>query len=118
MKKILIADDSLFMRTWLRKILNENNNNPIFLEAENGSIAIQMYKQDLPNLVLLDITMPILNGFEALKEIIKFDPKANIVMCSALGQEALIMDSIKIGAKDFVVKPSFNNLDSIVNKYL
>ncbi|MCU9613179.1 response regulator [Caldibacillus lycopersici] len=118
MKKILLADDSHFMRSWLKRILNENNKNLIFFEAENGCSAVQMYKQHAPNVVLLDITMPVINGLEALTEIIRFDQKAKIVMCSSLGQEALILDSIKMGAKDFVIKPNFHNLVSIVNKYL
>jgi two-component system, chemotaxis family, chemotaxis protein CheY len=118
MKKILIVDDSLFMRNWLKKILGDRNNGIIFFEAENGFIALQVYKQNSPNLVLMDITMPNLNGLEVLKEILKFDSKANIVMCSSLGQKSFIIDSIKIGAKDFIVKPNFTNLISTVNKYL
>lgn len=118
MKKILIADDSRFMRHWLKRILSENNKNFTFFEAENGYQAIDLYKQNSPNIVLMDITMPKLNGIEALKEIIKLDSAANVIMCSSLGQQPLIVFTIKIGAKDFVVKPYFNNLTSIANKYL
>lgn len=89
-----------------------------FFEAENGYQAIEMYKQHATELVLMDITMPELNGIDALKEIVKLNPKTNVIMCSSLGQHSLIMDSIKIGAKDFVVKPYFDNLVSIVNRYL
>jgi len=117
MKTILIVDDSLFMRSWLKKIMSENKNID-FVEAENGYKAIDMYKLVLPDIVLMDITMPKLNGLEALKEIMKIDSKANVVMCSSLGQQYLIMDAIKMGAKDFVVKPHFDNLVSIMNKYI
>lgn len=117
MKTILIVDDSLFMRSWLKKIMSENKSVYI-VEAENGYKAIDMYKLVFPNIVLMDITMPKLNGLEALKEIMKIDSKANVVMCSSLGQQYLIMDAIKMGAKDFVVKPHFANLVSIVNKYI
>lgn len=117
MKTILIVDDSLFMRSWLKKFISENKSIAI-VEAENGYKAIDMYKLVLPNIVLMDITMPKLNGVEALKEIMKIDSKANVVMCSALGQQHLIIDSLKIGAKDFVVKPHFDNLVSIVNRYI
>lgn len=117
MEKILIADDSLFMRSWFKKILSEKKNIHFF-EAENGYKAIDMYKQHSPDLVLMDITMPKLNGMEALKEIIKLDSEANVVICSSLGQPNFILEALKFGAKDYVVKPYFNNLMLIVNKYL
>jgi two-component system chemotaxis response regulator CheY len=117
MKKILIADDSVFMRLWLKKILSENKQF-IFIEAENGFSAIDLYKLHTPDLVLMDFTMPKLNGIEALKGIIKFDSKATLVMCSSLGQRELIIDAINFGAKDYVVKPHFSNLLSIVNNHL
>lgn len=117
MKKILIADDSLFMRTWLKRILNELTS-VHFIEAENGYHALDMYIKYNPDLVLMDITMPKLNGLEALKEIMKMDAYAKVVICSSLGQQHLILDTLKIGAKDFVVKPHFENLISIVNKNL
>lgn len=117
MKKILIADDSLFMRSWLKKLLSESSFSD-FIEAENGLDSIEMYKLHLPDIVLMDVTMPRLNGIDALKEIMKFDSDANVVMCSALGQRYLMIEAIKNGAKDFVVKPHFDNLISIVNKYI
>lgn len=117
MKKILIVDDSLFMRSWLKKILSESNFDE-FIEAENGKRAIEMYKLTSPDVVLMDITMPCLNGIDALKEILKIDCKARVIICSALGQQALIMDAIKYGAKDFVIKPNFDDLIPILNKYM
>jgi two-component system, chemotaxis family, chemotaxis protein CheY len=115
MKTILIADDSQFMRSHLKKLLGEYNFN--FFEAENGLQAINMYKSYSPDIVFMDITMPFLSGIDALKEIIKVDPKAKVVMCSALGQQSIIIDTIKYGAKDFVIKPIFEDLISIVNRY-
>lgn len=117
MKKILIVDDSAFMRSWLKKLLSENEK-ITFVEAENGYCAIDTYKLQTPDLVLMDITMPKLNGIEALKEIIKFDPKAKIVICSSLGQRDFIIEAVNIGAKDFIVKPYFNNLLTILNNYM
>lgn len=88
------------------------------IEAENGMQAIDKYKIYSPRVVLMDITMPILNGIEALREIINYDPQAKVIMCTALGgQQAIIQEAIKIGAKDFVVKPYFHNLVHIVTKH-
>lgn len=117
MKTILIVDDSSFMRLWLKKILSESITSA-FLEAENGYKAIDMFESNKPNLVLMDITMPKLNGLEALQEIIKIDSNANVIMCSALGQQQLVLDALTIGAKDFIVKPHFQNLISIASKYI
>ncbi|PLR70361.1 response regulator [Bacillus sp. UMB0728] len=117
MSSILLADDSRFMRSYLKKILNESNFKEI-IEADNGVQAIDMYKIYLPSIVIMDITMPILNGIDALKVIKKIDPKAKVIMCTALGgQQSIIQKALKIGAKDFIVKPYFHNLVSIVNKH-
>ncbi len=117
MKGILIVDDSLFMRSYLKNILIKSNFNDI-VEAENGLQAIDKYKIYSPSVVLMDITMPVLNGIEALKVIMNIDPKAKVIMCTALGgQQAIINEAIKIGAIDFVVKPYFHNLVSIVEKH-
>lgn len=118
MKKFLLADDSFFMRTWLKTVLRYEYKDITFIEADNGYKAIEMYKLHSPDCVLMDITMPELNGIETLKEIINFDSKARVIMCSSLGQKGFINDSIKIGAKDFIVKPNFKNLVSIVSKYI
>jgi two-component system chemotaxis response regulator CheY len=115
MKTVLIADDSRFMRNWLKKLLSEKNYF-VIAEAENGVQAIEKYKLFLPDILIMDITMPLLNGIEALKEMIKFDSNAKVVMCSSLGQQQIIIEATKIGAKDFIVKPYFDNLIHILDK--
>jgi two-component system, chemotaxis family, chemotaxis protein CheY len=115
MIKILIADDSVFMRTWLKKLLFELND-PVFAEASTGKEAIEIYRQFKPDFVTLDITMKDLNGIDALKEIIQYDPHAKVIMCSSLGHKSLIIKALKIGAIDFVIKPNFHNLLEIVKK--
>lgn len=104
MKKILIVDDALFMRVTLKTML-EKNNFEVVGDAENGIKAIEMYKLLKPDIVTMDITMPQMEGIEALKEIIEFDPDAKVIMVSALGQETKVKEAIIIGAKGFVVKP-------------
>jgi two-component system, chemotaxis family, chemotaxis protein CheY len=101
---VLITDDSMIMRMQMRKIVTELGHEVIG-EAENGLVAIQKYKILRPQLVTMDITMPELGGIEAVKEIMKFDPNAKVLMCSAMGQQFLILDAIQAGAKDFIVKP-------------
>lgn len=103
-KTVLVVDDSMFMRNILKKILR-NNNYAVIDEAENGKSAIDKYFQLKPDIVTMDITMPEMNGLEALKYIKKKDKDANIVVCSAMGQQTLIMEAIQSGAKDFIVKP-------------
>ena len=102
--KVLIVDDALFMRNMLRNILSESGFD-IVGEAQNGNEAIEMYQQLKPDLVTMDIVMPEKNGIEALKEIMAADGAARIVICSALGQESLIMEALEAGARDFIVKP-------------
>lgn len=101
---ILIADDAIFMRTLLKDILSKAGYE-IIAEAANGTEAVDLYKQHHPALVTMDITMPEKSGLDALKEIVADDPSAKIIMCSAMGQHAMVLDAIKSGAKDFVVKP-------------
>ena len=103
-KKILICDDTKFMRKMLREILSENGYE-IIGEAENGIVAIEKYNQLKPDIVLMDITMPELDGIQALKQIKAQHPGAAIIMCSAMGQQSMVMDAIRAGAKDFIVKP-------------
>lgn len=114
MKTIMVVDDSQFMRNLIKGFLNEANLKDV-IEAENGVRAVEKYKLYLPEVVIMDITMPLLNGLDALRDIIKIEPKAKVIMCSSLGQQSIIQDAIKIGASDFVVKPYFSNLTSIVH---
>ena len=104
MIRVLIVDDAAFMRMMLKDILQKNGFEVIG-EASNGIEAVNLYKKDVPDVVTMDITMPDMDGIEAVKEIKKFDPNAKIIMCSAMGQQSMVMDAIKSGAKDFIVKP-------------
>ncbi|MFS0861074.1 response regulator [Fredinandcohnia sp. 179-A 10B2 NHS] len=117
MKKILVVDDSRFMRSWLKRLLSDSGYSNI-IEAENGVNAIRKYKSNSPDLVIMDITMPVLDGVHALREIMLIDGNAKVIMCSSLGQQSLIVETIKIGAKDFVVKPYFKNLVPTINNHL
>ena len=103
-KNILICDDAAFMRMMIKDILTKNGYN-VAGEAENGAKAVEKYAELKPDLVLMDITMPEMDGIEALKKIKASDPSASVIMCSAMGQYEKIMEAIQAGAKDFVVKP-------------
>lgn len=103
-KRVLIADDAAFMREMLRDILTEGGFE-IAAEAIDGNEAIELFQEHSPDLVMLDIVMPRKSGLEALKEIMGVAPSACVVMCSALGQETLVMDALEAGARDFIVKP-------------
>jgi len=107
-KRILVIDDLPFMRKVIREILEGTRLFRID-EAENGLDGLHQYREIKPDLVLLDIVMPVLDGISTLERLIKMDPKARVVMCSALGQEELIVHAIRLGAKDFVVKPFHPN---------
>jgi len=104
MKKLLIVDDAAFMRLTIRNMLLHYEIE-IVGEAANGAIGVEMYKQLRPDVVSMDITMPEMNGIEAVKEIKKEFPDAKVIMCSAMGQQAMVIDAIQAGAKDFIVKP-------------
>lgn len=104
MARILIVDDAKFMRMTLSNILLKANHE-IVGEGENGRQAIELYKECLPDLVTMDITMPEMGGLEAVREIKKEYPDAKIVMCSAMGQQKMVVEAIEAGAKDFIVKP-------------
>ena len=103
-KNILIVDDAAFMRMMIKDILTKNGYNVIG-EAENGAKAFEKYSELKPDLVLMDITMPEVDGIAALKKIKGADPNALIIMCSAMGQQAMVIEAIQGGAKDFIVKP-------------
>lgn len=102
-KNILICDDAAFMRMMIKDILTKNGYNVVG-EAENGAKGIEKYNELHPDLVLMDITMPEMDGIAALKGIKQIDPNAHVIMCSAMGQ-AMVIESIQAGAKDFIVKP-------------
>ena len=104
MAKVLIVDDAAFMRISIKNMLTKNGYEVVG-EAENGLIGVEMYKELKPDIVTMDITMPEMSGLDALKEIIKLDPQAKIVMVSAMGQEAMVREAIVSGAKGFIVKP-------------
>ena len=108
MANIIVVDDALFMRMILKEIIS-NMGHTVIAEAEDGYEAILKYSELRPDLVTMDINMPRMSGVSALKEIIKFDPKANILICSALGQQSMITEAIRAGAKDFIVKPIEEN---------
>ncbi|MBR5799936.1 MAG: response regulator [Lachnospiraceae bacterium] len=103
-KNILIVDDAAFMRMMIKDILTKNGYNVVG-EAENGAKAFDKYNELKPDLVLMDITMPEVDGIKALKNIKAADPNATVIMCSAMGQQAMVIESIQAGAKDFIVKP-------------
>jgi len=102
--RVLIVDDAAFMRMMLKDILTKNGYE-IVGEAENGAIAVEKYKELRPDLVTMDITMPEMDGISAVKKIKSMDANARIVMCSAMGQQAMVIDAIQAGARDFIVKP-------------
>ncbi|HZG83109.1 MAG TPA: response regulator, partial [Brevibacillus sp.] len=102
--KVLIVDDAAFMRMMIKEILSKNGYTVVG-EASDGAQAVEKYKELGPDLVTMDITMPEMDGIAALKEIKKMDPNARVIMCSAMGQQAMVIDAIQAGAKDFIVKP-------------
>lgn len=104
MARVLIVDDAAFMRMMIKDIL-EKNGFEVVAEACNGIKAVEAYKKEKPDVVTMDITMPDMDGIEAVKQIKEFDPNAKIIMCSAMGQQSMVMDAIRAGARDFIVKP-------------
>lgn len=104
MAKVLIVDDAAFMRMMLKDILVKNGYE-VAGEAENGQMAIDKYAELKPDIVTMDITMPDVDGIQALKQIKSSDPSAKVIMCSAMGQQAMVLEAIQGGARDFIVKP-------------
>jgi two-component system, chemotaxis family, chemotaxis protein CheY len=104
MKKVMIVDDAAFMRISIKNILTKNGFE-VCCEAENGVVAIQKYREMLPDIVTMDITMPEMDGLTSIKEILSFNPDANVIMVSAMGQESMVREAIISGAKGFIVKP-------------
>ena len=103
MAEVLIADDSEFMRNLLREILEENHT--IVGEVENGVEAVEVFKEEQPDLVMMDIVMPIRDGIEATDEIKNTDPSANVIMCTSVGQEEKMKEAVKAGADGYITKP-------------
>ncbi|MEN2766438.1 response regulator [Ornithinibacillus xuwenensis] len=103
-KRILIVDDAAFMRMMIKDILSKNGFDVVG-EAQDGAQAVELYKEHTPDLVTMDITMPEMDGLTALKKIKEINPSAKVIMCSAMGQQAMVIDAIQAGAKDFIVKP-------------
>jgi len=104
MATILIVDDAAFMRMMIKDILTKNGYTVIG-EAENGIKAVERYKELNPDLVIMDITMPEMDGIQAVRQIKALNSAAKIIMCSAMGQQAMVIESIQAGARDFIVKP-------------
>ena len=104
MAKVMICDDAAFMRVMIKDILTKNGYD-VAGEAENGLKAVEKYNETKPDLVMMDITMPEMDGIQALKKIKEADANATVIMCSAMGQQAMVIESIQSGAKDFIVKP-------------
>lgn len=104
MASILIVDDAAFMRMMIKDILSKNGYTVVG-EAENGLKAVEKYKDLNPDLVIMDITMPEMDGIQAVKQIKSLNSSAKIIMCSAMGQQAMVIESIQAGARDFIVKP-------------
>lgn len=104
MAKIMLVDDAAFMRMMVKNALTKSGYDN-FIEAQDGAEAVKKYDEEHPDMVIMDITMPNMDGLEALKAIKGKHADANVVMCSAMGQEAMVIEAIKSGAKDFIVKP-------------
>lgn len=103
-KKIMLVDDAAFMRMTIKNALTKAGYDNI-IEASDGQIAVETYQKEHPDLVIMDITMPNMDGIQALQAIKTADPEARVVMCSAMGQEGMVVEAIKLGAMDFIVKP-------------
>ena len=101
----VVTDDAMFMRTLLRKMLEQNDEFEVLGEASNGFEAIEAAKRFKPDVMTLDITMPEMDGIHAVPEILKFSPSTRIIMVTAMGQQSMVIEAIKLGAKDFVIKP-------------
>lgn len=103
-KKIMLVDDAAFMRMTIKNCLTKAGYQEI-VEAADGQLAVETYQKEKPDLVIMDITMPNMDGIQALQAIKQLDPEAKVVMCSAMGQESMVIEAIRLGAKDFIVKP-------------
>lgn len=104
MAKIMVVDDAAFMRMMVKDCLTKNGYDNL-IEAADGAIAFETYQAEKPDLVIMDITMPNMDGIQALQAIREFDGDAKVIMCTAMGQESMVVDALRLGAKDFIVKP-------------
>ena len=104
----MIVDDAAFMRMMIKDILVKNGYE-VVAEASDGQDAVEKYRETRPDLVTMDVTMPEMDGITSLKKIRETDPQAKVIMCSAMGQQAMVIDAIQAGAKDFIVKPFQND---------
>jgi len=117
--KILVVDDAAFMRNMIKDVFESMPGFSVIGEASNGIEAVEKYKTLHPDLVTMDIVMPLKSGIEATKEITSVDREAKIIMCSALGQESLVMEAVEAGARDFIVKPfKAEKVQEVVNRVL
>lgn len=117
-KSVLVVDDASFMRMMIKDILTKNGFDVVG-EAENGQIAVQKYKELSPDIVTMDITMPEMDGIQALKSIREIASDAKVIMCSAMGQQAMVIEAIQSGARDFIVKPfDADRVVEAINKVL
>lgn len=103
--KVLLVDDAAFVRMSLRKVLDDSEYDFTYVEAATGEDAIHLFKSEKPDLTIMDITMPGMNGIEAVEKIIELDPDAKIIMCSSIGYQEKVVDAITAGAVDFIIKP-------------
>ena len=118
MKRVLVVDDAAFMRVSIKNILTKNGYE-VCGEAENGDVALQKYQELSPDIVTMDITMPGKDGLAGLKDILSFNPRANVIMISAMGQETMVREAIISGAKGFIVKPFKEDvIISALKKYI
>ncbi|MGN8644789.1 response regulator [Gracilibacillus sp. HCP3S3_G5_1] len=116
-RTVVIADDSQFMRNWVKQKI-EKHHFQVVAEASTGLEAVKAYQQHHPDIVILDIIMPKSNGLDALKKIIELDSNANVIISSSLATHDNVMRALNYGAKDFIVKPHFDNLIEIIDKIL
>lgn len=116
-RTVLIVDDSKFMRNYLTGILSEHHYK-VIAESSNGKDALSLYQKVKPEIVLLDFTLPDMNGISVLKEIKKINHLARVVMFSAMGQKSLLLEALQFGAKDFIVKPNFNQIIPTLDKVI
>lgn len=118
MAKILVTDDAAFMRMQLKDILTKLGHEVVG-EAEDGKVAVEKYQELQPDLVTMDITMPEMNGIEAVREIKKLNSNVKVLMCSAMGQQSMVIEAIQAGAKDFIVKPfTAERIDEALKKFV